>query len=551
MFNIIIYTNKLNYCLYLILALNLFKLTNSSLYGVKRMEIEPKEISSQEMIIQDINSEYLGIPRYLLMENAGSKVTFEINNILRNKKNSRIAIFCGIGGNGGDGLVTARHLHGNNEVSIFIIGSEIQIKSLSTKKNFQAIKKLANIKFLFINDSSNVKNIDLDKFDLIVDGLLGTGLKEFELKEPVKSIVNLINNRSRKTIPVVSIDVPTGLKIDGTVTQTFIRPDYTIALHNAKFGTYKYGGIVKEVTIGIPPESRIYTGPGLYTLYPKRKNDSHKGQNGKIAIIGGSNVYHGAVLLAAKAALALNVDLVTLIVPESISSAIRSQDYRIIVKTYNELFLKPIVIDSVINPILETVDAILVGPGIGKEHDTLEAVRILIKSWNNKKTLIIDADAIIACKELTLPEKTIITPHIQEFNSLLGSSLKSNQNFDEKLDSVKKAIKAFNQPVTWLVKGPIDIICKQGELLLNRSGTPSMTTGGTGDVLAGLTTAMSSKINDSFVSAGLAAFIIGLAGEMADKDIFSIQKLIENIPIIMKELEKFINEEPNWFSEKE
>ena len=133
------------------------------------MNIEKQhEISSDEMAIQDINSEYLGIPRYLLMENAGVQIATFCKKLLT-KPTSRVAIFCGTGGNGGDGFVVARHLHDLFTVEVFLAGSSFKIKSKRAEKNFRALQLLQSVKIHELVDSEDIKKIDLQSYDLIVD----------------------------------------------------------------------------------------------------------------------------------------------------------------------------------------------------------------------------------------------------------------------------------------------------------------------------------------------------------------------------------------------
>ena len=177
-----------------------------------------------------------------------------------------------------------------------------------------------------------------------------------------------------------------------------LKTTHTVALHQAKTGTYTYGGKVTIVPIGIPTESSLFTGPGLFSLYPKRKPASHKGENGKILIIGGSKNYHGSIILAGKAAFALNIDLVYFITPEKIAHVVRNQDYRFIVKPYEEDFLTPRIVKEYIQPMISEVDSILLGPGLGTEKESMEAVKQIFKIIPPEKTLVIDADALKACK---------------------------------------------------------------------------------------------------------------------------------------------------------
>lgn len=499
------------------------------------------EITSEEMVIQDINTEYLGIPRYLLMENAGAQIATFCEKLL--KKSSKIAFFCGTGGNGGDGFVAARHLHGKHTVDVFVAGSAIKIKSKPAEKNFKALKLLHSINIREIKDSEDVKTLELDKYDLLVDGILGTGLRSNTIKQPLKALIETLNSNSNPKKMLVAIDIPSGLKKDGTAADTIINATHTVSLHKAKLGTYTYGGKVTVVPIGIPPESAFYTGPGLFSLYPKRSNLSHKGQNGKILIIGGSKDYHGSPILAGEAAFALNIDLVYFIAPEKITPVIRTENIRFIVKSYKEDFLIPRVVEELIRPMIAEVDTILLGPGLGTHKETMEAIKEIFKEIPENKTLIIDADALKTCKGEKLPKQTILTPHIGEFAILTGTKLDPKADISEKTKNILEAIKTYDPNIVWVVKGPIDFIVKGSKVMYNYTGSPAMTTGGTGDTLAGLITAIESVVKNPYYAATMGIFLMGKAGELAGKEIFSLEELHNSIPVVLKEIYKFIEED--------
>lgn len=507
------------------------------------------EIFSEEMAIQDINSEYLGIKRYLLMENAGIQISSYCESLVT-KKNAKIGIFCGTGGNGGDGFVAARQLHDLFQVEVYIAGSHTKIKSKPAKKNYLALKLLKSIPIREIIDSEDVKKIPFDSYDLILDGILGTGLSSDSIRQPLQALMEAINNHITPTRPVIAIDIPSGLKKDGNPSSIIIKATHTVALHKPKIGTYAHGGKVQVVPIGIPSESLLYTGPGLFSLYPKRRGQSHKGQNGKVLLIGGARDYHGSIILAGKACFELNIDLVYIIAPEKITQVIRSHDYRFIIKPYEGDYLTPSVIETLVKPMIPDVDAILVGPGVGTEPETMNAVRTLLKIIPSDKPLIIDADGLKACKGEKLPADTIVTPHAGEFTILTSKKLSSTDPI-KKSEEIAKAIKDYDPNVTWVVKGPVDIIMRNSQKKFNFTGTPSMTTGGTGDTLSGLITAIRSVVKDSFMAGAMGAFLLGKAGEFADEGTFTLQSLLDAIPEVMKEIQKFIQEDDSKMDPKE
>lgn len=498
-----------------------------------------KEINSSLMSIYDINSEYYGISGSLLMENAGAEISRFISH--QTQAVSKIGFFCGSGGNGGDGFVAARHLPRQYDIDVFWIGPESRIRSKPALKNLAILKKLPHISLQEIKDSSQIGSINIQQYDIIVDGLLGTGLQQNRLREPIKSLLLHIMSQRKKNAIVISIDVPTGLKNNGTPANTIINPDYTIVLHQPKLGTYKYGGTIHLAPIGIPPEAIEFTGPGLFNNFPIRSNDSHKGQNGKLLIIGGSETYHGAPVLAAKAALALHTDLVTIFVPDVIVSPIRALDPGYIVSSYASNYFTMSALAQ-LEPILQNVDTVLLGPGIGTEDETFHAIQNLLSKWTpDFPQLVIDADALKALQTSLIPEYTILTPHAGEFRQLTKLQLPSVKQIKARLQAIQEISEKFSPTVTWLVKGSTDIIFQGGKYYHNLTGLPAMTAGGTGDILAGVTAAFYSKTKNSFEAASMASFITGLAAEQLIQDRpFDIISLLNYLPVVLQEIFKFI-----------
>ena len=234
-----------------------------------------------------------------------------------------------------------------------------------------------------------------------------------------------------------------------------------------------------------------------------------------------------------------------MVAPEKISSVLRNSDYRFIIKPYPGDYLTSDIVEEIIKTMINDVDAVLVGPGLGTAKETMEAVKLLLKEIPSKMPLIIDADGLKACKGEKLPKDTIVTPHEGEFTILTGKKLDRDQEELKKVQGIQKAIASYDPNTTWVVKGPIDIIVRGEKKIFNNTGTPSMTTGGTGDILAGLITAIRSVVQDSFYAAAIGAFLIGKAGEMADQEIFTLQGLLDAIPMVVKEVDKFIQEDEN------
>src|SRR3989344_2715979 len=271
---------------------------------------------------------------------------------------------------------------------------------------------------------------------------------------------------------------------------------------------------------------------------------SHKGQNGKLLTIGGSRLFHAASLLSLKVASRI-VDMVFYSsVPEN---------NQIVAKAKEEFRDGIVVKRNQLDSYIKDADCILIGPGLPREEgqeegddDTKELTERLLKGYPDKKW-VIDGGSLQVIPPDILPQNAIITPHPKEFemlskNVILRQSLRiPYRSFattqDDKLEEqVSEFAKEFNCVV--LLKGQEDIVCSSSDCIKNSGGNAGMTKGGTGDVLAGLVSALYCK-NDAFLSASAASFINKKAGDELYKRVgpyFNSSDLVDEIPKVMKEL---------------
>lgn len=480
-----------------------------------------------QMRAVDKNTAYNHIPTLILMENAGSQIANYIQRKYPDLK--KVSIYAGSGGNGGDGLVIARHLlNYGYKIRLFILTDPRNIQNPDTKQNYDAIeliaKKDSNLKLFKIRDSTQLKP---DNSDIIIDAILGTGVKS-KLREPVSSAVDTINY---SPAIVISVDIPTGLNPeDGSTPHKQVIPQTTLTLHKKKTGLIKaqkaYTGDVVVVDIGIPEVSEVYTGIGDLIKIHKPRPDSHKNQNGSVLIIGSNKDYIGAVIFAANAALSQHVDLVYIVVPEKSAPIIKQYNPEFIVRSTPGDTLNddayPLIAD-----LINKVDAILIGSGAGLEPETGELFNHIIKSTD--KPVVIDADALkLVDIKNTRDKQVIITPHTHEFMTFTGETLP--EDLDDKIELLSMLSSEYN--LTILLKGVVDIITTDDDYKLNSTGNAGMTMGGTGDILAGLTVALVTKTDSLFDAAYIAAFIIGYAADKAQKeygDYYSIDDILGNI----------------------
>ena len=483
-----------------------------------------------DMMVTDYNCEYLGLSRLCLMESAGKSLAEEVGKIAvyTFSKPVKVVIFTGSGGNGGDGFVAARYLLNRGyDVDVYMLKDNIH--SSEARTNFEILENMKprlsrlniyNLKTLQDINGCEVAN-SADSEYVIVDGLLGTGIKG-SLQTNIRRAIEIINES--KGIKI-SVDVPSGMDpLTGNVDDLAVIPDYTISFHKIKTGVRNaeeevVGGLV-TADIGIPFEAEYFVSYGDFLRLKNRTLSSHKGNNGRLLIVGGSADYSGAPAIAGMAAIGAGADLVYVASPEKSAEAIKSTSPDLIVKSLEGDKLSLSHLDEILK-ISDNVDAVLMGPGAGIDDETSKLFNVLASKI--KKPIVMDADSLKQV-ELSLiknREDIILTPHIFEFKSFF------NVENDLKLDidsydfkKVDENITQFQQIArgikgTVIVKGQYDLILQGTKFRINKSGNPGMTVGGTGDALAGIVTGLLSQGLNTFDCACLGVFINGLAGDRA------------------------------------
>jgi NAD(P)H-hydrate epimerase len=507
--------------------------------------MQQESINTNDMRILELNAEYLGISLGMLMENAGREVVRLVESI-EPLEGKRVAVLCGVGGNGGDGMVAARYLYAAGaSVDVLLIGNEESISNPPTSVNWKILKNIRGINKSILRSESDVRSCKaISRAELLVDAMLGIGQTN-PVREPMLTAVKAFNS-SKAT--KYSIDIPTGMDSDtGQVYGDAIRAAHTITLHAPKPGLSKsseYVGKLHVVDIGIPKDAGLVCGSGDLWLYTRpRKPTAHKGDFGRILVIGGSDVFSGAPALTAMAALRTGADLVSLLVPDPIVAPIRSYSPNLMVHGMNSNILVPDSLDSV-REVADHCDVVAMGPGLGQAAQTMEASRSIVKALaSDGKMLVIDADALKALSSsgITLnPDSSIVTPHWGELTILLAKDLGDPDAMDNRIARAIEAANEFNTIV--LLKGHVDVVAHpDGQYKLNYTGVPAMTVGGTGDVLTGISATLLSRGFGALKAASAAVFVSGLTGERAFQELgdhITATDCIAKIPEVMRSSSK-------------
>ena len=461
-------------------------------------------LTAEEMTALDSNCRYFGLLPLQLMENAGAALARAVMGMAKGR---RIAIVAGRGNNGGDAFVAARHL-GCFDITVNLLGRSRDIATEEAKRNWKILERLG-YDLREILDSSD---LSLEKCDLILDAIFGTGVRG-SVKGLEALAIDAINASGK---PVISVDVPSGLG-----TNKVVRTDATVTFHRPKPGMTEN---VVVADIGIPPAAEFFVGEGDLWLMGRRSQESHKGDSGRILVIGGGP-YTGAPALSAMAALRAGADIVTVAAPKTAARTISCYSPNLIVQELSADHLCPEDI-AILEKQIARHDVVVMGMGLGRHAETTAALAEIMPLC---KKMVIDADAL----QPDLPLKGIVTPHAGEFKRISGIAL-VHLDYKERAEPLKEY--ARERGLVVLLKGKVDLISDGEVVRANTTGNPGMTVGGTGDVLAGITAAFYARTS-ALRAASAAAFVNGRAGDLAypEKDFGMVATdVIEKIPLAMR-----------------
>lgn len=453
-----------------------------------------------------------------LMERAASKcVEWLISHF---SQEADYDVYCGQGNNGGDGLAVAKLLNEKGyKVNVTILklkdkgsvdfeenlarlrGTNVEVKEIKTKKDFPKL-------------TSN---------SLLIDALFGTGLNK-----PLDGIAgDLFEHINQQKNTKISIDIPSGLPADLTDKyidyNNIIGSDFTLSFQIPKQSflfaeTGKYVGELEVLDIGLSKEYEEQVPSNwqwidkdlIKSIYKKRNPYSHKGTYGHALIIGGAMGKTGAVQMASKSALKAGAGLVTAFVPQSAYIPIQTAVPEVML----EAIQKEDLLDFMPHD-TKKYTAIGIGVGMGTQITTRDALSDFMAGAEGEK-LVIDADALNCLsmdfadrKKIKLPAGAILTPHPKEFDRMFGESENTHQRFEKQIEAAKK------HKVYIVLKGThTSIALPTGEVYFNSTGNTGMASGGSGDVLTGIITALRAQQYSQQEACILGVYLHGLAGDL-------------------------------------
>ncbi|MGI8593014.1 MAG: NAD(P)H-hydrate dehydratase [Solirubrobacteraceae bacterium] len=451
-----------------------------------------------------------------LMERAGEGLARVVE---RAAPGGRVAVVCGKGNNGGDGLVAARVLReGGREVAVLGVGELSELRGDAR----------ANLDRLPGEPTTPFVAGALDGAAVIVDAILGTGF-EGEPREPARSAIEAINAGGA---PVIAADVPSGVDAStGAVAGSAVRASATATFHAAKPGLWiapgkEHVGRVHVVEIGIPDgapaEEEVDVGlidPAVVGLLPRRGASSTKFSSGAVMVAGGSTGLTGAPCMASESAMRAGAGYVTALVPASLNLVfeLRLLEAMTVALPDEDGALTEAAASEVLDHAVRA-DALVIGPGLGRRGASLAFARRVAREA--KAPVVLDADGLNAhagrLEDLAARcAPTVLTPHAGELGRLLG--IDSEAVGARRLERAREA--ASRSQAVVVLKGDDTLVAEPGgRVAVSAGGSPALATAGTGDVLAGVVAAMLAQGLEPFAAAAAAVWVHGEAGRIAARE---------------------------------
>jgi hydroxyethylthiazole kinase-like uncharacterized protein yjeF len=503
-----------------------------------------KVSSVQEMRSLDRDaSETYGIPEEILMESAG-EAAYRMIVQETGIRDRTFVVLCGIGNNGGDGLVVARKiLAGGGTPRVFLLGDTEKFEG-AAKKNFEIAKRLPfEMRSL---ESAGAIRSDIAHADAVIDAIFGTGLTR-DVKGLFREVIDLVNTKARR---VFSLDIPSGIDGDtGRVLGAAVKAHSTITFGLPKRGNllypgYDYCGKLYVSPISFPPplqnRADIRVSINIPAPLPQRKKEGHKGDFGETLFIAGAASYIGAPYFAAYSFLKAGGGYSRLAAPASIASHVAAKGSEIVIVPQKETSTGSVARRNraALISLAEKMDFVVLGPGLSLHEETQDLVRELAAGIH--QPLLIDGDGLtaISSRPAILKKRkaaTILTPHPGEMARLTKKKIADIEA--DRIGILQQTAAELNAVI--VLKGAHSLIgCPDGQVFINMSGNPGMAKAGTGDVLTGTIAAMHGLGLPVPEAVRKGVFLHGFAGDLAaesrGEDGISAQDLLDHLPLAMR-----------------
>jgi hydroxyethylthiazole kinase-like uncharacterized protein yjeF len=511
-----------------------------------------KLVTTDEMRALEAKSEAVGVSTDTLMETAGLTIAHEAAQLLPDYRGRLVVILVGPGNNGGDGLVTARHLQNwrANVVAYLCVPG----KALASKLEL-AVE--AGVEIVQTIDDSDLLPELLDRAALVIDSMLGIGQAR-SVEAPLKGQLALLAQAKarRPDLKLLAVDIPTGLNADsGEVDPVTVKADLTVTLGAPKIGLYTTAAaeVVGRIVvggIGLPPgldadlPAEVMDNHLIGPLLPRRPIGANKGTFGRALVVGGSHRYLGAPYLACAAAGRVGAGLVTLASVPLVRSTVATMlpEVTHLPLAESNWTVAPEAAAEVVAALAQ-YEALLVGCGLGDTAATRSFVQqLLLSGAASKIPTVVDADALNALARLRgwserMTGAGVLTPHPGEMARLTGLSIIEVQR--GRLACARTYAEQWGRVV--VLKGAYTVIASQdGRARVSPFANPALASAGTGDTLAGAIVGLLAQGLDTFDAASCGVYVHASAGErvaaeLGDSGLLA-SDLLPLFPRVMKAL---------------
>jgi NAD(P)H-hydrate epimerase len=485
------------------------------------------------------------VPSLVLMENAGRGAADVIERELLGGRaeGRRVAVVCGVGNNGGDGFVVARHLLGRGARVEAWLAGDVAKMTADCRANHDAFVGLSGRVDDLVASALDPLRLALAGVEVVVDALFGTGLDR-PIGDLFAGIVGFVNDaRARK----VSLDVPSGMNADtGAAMGAAVRAELTVTFAHLKLGHVTgqgahLSGVVRVVDIGVPSSLRLEQAASLVeardvrALVRPRPVDAHKYRAGHVAVLAGSRGKVGAALLASHGAMRGGAGAATIVTWPDAAAALEARVVEVMTARIDDEGPVGAQLDAA----LANKRAVVVGPGFGTGARARDAVQHVLTTFTGP--IVVDADALTmhagALEAFGAASgRAILTPHAGELARLLGTT--SEEIEADRFGAARSAAAKARSVV--VLKGPHSVIASpEGRVVVNTTGNASLATAGAGDVLAGLTGALACSL-PPFEAAWCAAYLHGAAGDAwraqrGDRGLLA-HEIADALPSVLRDL---------------
>jgi len=453
--------------------------------------------------------EELNIPGFELMDRAGQAVAGVAQRMLGEISDKKVAIFCGKGNNGGDGLVAGRCLlQAGADVCCYLLAS--QNVFTGDAASHLTLAQEAGVPLATILDD-DLKSMTIEA-DLIIDAILGTGLKGMVRGLPAAAITRV----NGVDVPVLSVDIPSGLTskcgypdLKNKNQWPCIRADQTVTIGLMKIDLATYpgkawGGKIEVADIGFPADA--IKAENLWMSMPDREEMGSVGMT-------------GAAVLTSKAAMRAGAGMTMLGAPVSLVDVMAMKMTEVMIRPLPETTARTTGLKALSNieDMISWADVLAIGPGLSQHQETTELVRQVVS--RSPLPVVLDADGINAFINHTelfsaCASDIMMTPHIGELSRLTNRTAQEIMN--DRIGIAKQTAQSLH--VTVILKGACSVIADPtGRVSINPTGNPGMATAGSGDVLTGILSALISQRLPVWDAARLGVYLHGLAGDLGAK----------------------------------